>query len=752
MEWVFFEGSTIYMEKSEEQLPLFIIESIKRCEKLGMDRDAIPQPYNISGQQLSETLFEFRKLFDVLDFFANQLLQMIEGLPFILMITDENCILLDILGDAEIKGAMEAVGIKPGSSFAEKRVGTNSIDLALRLNQPMQVIGNQHYQPYLHGNACYSVPFTFESNGTKKGTISISTFLDYQSPLLLAMLNSVVNSIEREIQLRESNTRLNILNQVVIESSKNGIIELDKTGKITEINTIAENMTGWEKGILVDETIPLGSQIKDILSGNDLTDREMWITNEKNSKKTVALVDGIPLYNELGQLTAAFCQIKDVTERYHIQERLNYLAFHDDLTGLPNRRSFQQKLIDSLERLKIEKGNLSLFLLDLDRFKFINDTLGHEKGDWLLVEISNRLRDFLPNHAELFRMGGDEFTILLNDFQDMDEVTSIASGIIELFKQSFVIENYEFQMSSSIGVSIYQDGEKDTIPLIRRADTAMYRAKENGKNNFVLYEANMEHRYFEKLMFQQELTYAMEMNHLELYYQPQVCLYTQEIIGLEALIRWNHPKFGLIMPGDIIPLAEELGIANLLGEFVLQKACQQLTEWKRRGLPPIKIAINLSPQDFLSHAIVEKVQDALAQYDIDPKLLELEITESMAMEVSNAISIMEELNQLGVQIAIDDFGKGFSSLSYLKNFPIHRLKIDRSFVNDILIDPNDAKIITGIIHLAQTLDLEVIAEGVETKEQADFLNDLKCDEVQGYFYGKPVPVAEIEELVFQNNK
>ncbi|QCR31875.1 EAL domain-containing protein [Lysinibacillus sp. SGAir0095] len=740
------------MEKSEEQLPLFIIESIKRCEKLGMDRDAIPQPYNISGQQLSETLFEFRKLFDVLDFFANQLLQMIEGLPFILMITDENCILLDILGDAEIKGAMEAVGIKPGSSFAEKRVGTNSIDLALRLNQPMQVIGNQHYQPYLHGNACYSVPFTFESNGTKKGTISISTFLDYQSPLLLAMLNSVVNSIEREIQLRESNTRLNILNQVVIESSKNGIIELDKTGKITEINTIAENMTGWEKGILVDETIPLGSQIKDILSGNDLTDREMWITNEKNSKKTVALVDGIPLYNELGQLTAAFCQIKDVTERYHIQERLNYLAFHDDLTGLPNRRSFQQKLIDSLERLKIEKGNLSLFLLDLDRFKFINDTLGHEKGDWLLVEISNRLRDFLPNHAELFRMGGDEFTILLNDFQDMDEVTSIASGIIELFKQSFVIENYEFQMSSSIGVSIYQDGEKDTIPLIRRADTAMYRAKENGKNNFVLYEANMEHRYFEKLMFQQELTYAMEMNHLELYYQPQVCLYTQEIIGLEALIRWNHPKFGLIMPGDIIPLAEELGIANLLGEFVLQKACQQLTEWKRRGLPPIKIAINLSPQDFLSHAIVEKVQDALAQYDIDPKLLELEITESMAMEVSNAISIMEELNQLGVQIAIDDFGKGFSSLSYLKNFPIHRLKIDRSFVNDILIDPNDAKIITGIIHLAQTLDLEVIAEGVETKEQADFLNDLKCDEVQGYFYGKPVPVAEIEELVFQNNK
>ena len=289
--------------------------------------------------------------------------------------------MLDLNGDEEIKAAMEEVGIKPGTKFTEELVGTNSIHLALKLNQPIQVIGEHHYQPYLHYNACYSVPYTFEVNGTKKGTITIATLLDYKSPLLLSMLKSVVNSIEREIQLRESNSRLNILNQVVIESSKNGIIEIDKTGKITEINTIAQEMTGWEQDGLINDTTLLGSHINDFLLGNDLTNVEVLISNEKNGKKTVSLVDGIALYNEFGQLTGAFCQIKDVTERYYIKERFNYLAYHDDLTGLPNRRNFQRTLDEKLAQLKEKAGRLAVFLLDLDRFKFINDTLGHEKGD-----------------------------------------------------------------------------------------------------------------------------------------------------------------------------------------------------------------------------------------------------------------------------------------------------------------------------------------------------------------------------------
>ena len=735
------------MDGQQGSLPLYIRESHKRCDSFGIDRESLPEHQYISEQQLKDTLFDYQKLFDVVDFFADQLFRMVDGLPFIFLVTDENCVLLDIQGDPEIRRVMELIGIKPGGKFTENIVGTNTADLALRLNEPVQVIGSQHYQPFLHGNACYSVPFSFEANGTKKGTISIATFLDFQSPLLLMMLNSVVNSIEREIQLRDSNTRLNILNQVVIESSKNGIIEIDKIGKITEINTIAQDMTGWEKGHLIEDTSFFGSKMRDVLSGEDLTNVEVRITNAKNGKKTVTLVDGISLYNENSQLIGAFGQIKDVTDRNNIKEKLNYLAYHDDLTGLLNRRSFHENLHGKLEQLKTGKCTLAIFLLDLDRFKFINDTLGLEKGDRLLVEISKRLTEFLPDHAKLFRMGGDEFTLILSDFKNLDEVTAIAEGIVELFKQSFVIESFEFQMSASIGVSIFQEGETD-ISLVRRADTAMYQAKENGKNHFVMYDSNMDHRYFEKLTFEKELTNAMDLNHLELYYQPQVSLCTKEIVGLEALIRWNHPKFGLIMPGDIIPLAEEMGVATLLGDFVVKKACEQLKEWTNRGIPPIKIAINLSPQDFLSHTIVEKVQKAIAQFEINPSLLELEITESMAMDVTNAISIMEELNQLGVQIAIDDFGKGFSSLNYLKNFPIKRLKIDRSFVNDLLTDQNDAKIISAIIHLAHTLNLEVIAEGVETEEQADYLCSLQCDEAQGYYYGKPMPVEKVEEMVF----
>ncbi|MFC7685311.1 EAL domain-containing protein [Ureibacillus sp. GCM10028918] len=739
------------MNSPKVDFQLYLAESQKRCEMIGMDPNEFPASQYISDEKLNKKLLDFNKLFDVLDFFANQLFQMVEGIPFLLLVTDEEGTLLEIKGDDKLNKNFEKLGIKPGIKCTEEDYGTNAITSALTLNQPVQVVGMQHYKTFLQGIACYTVPLTFESEGQKTGTMTIITLVEFQSPLLLTMLYSVVHSIEREILLKETNTRLNILNQVVIKSSKNGIIELNNKGVITEINGLAQSLTGWGRGTVIDEKSYFGAYLKGILQGKDFSNIEIKIMNEQTGKQKITLFDGIPLYKRTGELIGAFAQLRDITERHHAKEQIRYLAFHDELTGLPNRRSFQQSLDKNLSQLNKGSGTLALFLLDLDRFKFINDTLGHEKGDWLLIEVSKRLRDFLPDNAELFRMGGDEFTILLRDFKDQDEITSIAEGIIDLLQQSFVIESYEFHMSTSIGVSIHQGREKGTIPLFRRADTAMYRAKEKGKNNYVMYDSNMEHRFFEKLTFEQELRQAIRQNQLELFYQPQFNLCTQEIIGLEALIRWNHPKFGLIMPGDIIPLAEELGIATLLGDFVLDEACSQLRNWTERGLPPIKVAINLSPQDFLSHTIVEKVQQSLTRCNIEPSNLELEITESMAMDVTNAISIMKELNQLGVQIAIDDFGKGFSSLNYLKNFPIHRLKIDRSFVNDILKNQNDAKIISAIIHLAHSLNLGVIAEGVETKEQAEFLNSLRCDEAQGFYYGKPLPLGEVEAMLFENS-
>ncbi|KGR73982.1 EAL domain-containing protein [Ureibacillus sinduriensis] len=737
------------MNIPKDDVSHYIIESQKRCEMMGMDPQQFPTAKYISQEKLNSKLSKLTRTFEVLDFFSNKLFQMVEDIPFLLIVTDEEGTLLDIKGDDKLNKNFEKLGIRPGIKCTEEDYGTNAITYALTGNQPVQVVGLQHYKTFLQGIACYTVPLTFESTGFKTGTLTIITLVEYQSPLLLTMLYTVVNSIEREILLKETNTRLNILNQVVIKSSKNGIIEIDKTGKITEMNEVAQSLTGFGKNTVIDEKSFFGSYLKWILQGRDFANVEIKIINEVTGKQTITLFDGIPLYKSSGELIGAFAQLKDITERHNAKEQIRYLAFHDDLTGLPNRRSFQQSLNGTLSNLNKSGGTLSLFLLDLDRFKFINDTLGHEKGDWLLIEVTKRLRHFLPDNAELFRMGGDEFTILLRNYEDQDEVISIAEGIIELFQRSFVIESYEFHMSTSIGISIYQGRENGAIPLFRRADTAMYRAKEMGKNNYVMYDSNMEHRFFEKLTFEQQLRQAIRQNEFELYYQPQYSLCTQEIIGLEALIRWNHPKFGLIMPNDIIPLAEELGIATLLGDFVLQKACEQLSHWKECGLQPVKVAINLSPQDFLSHTIVEKVQHSLNQSKIEPKFLELEITESMAMDVSNAISIMKELNQIGVQIAIDDFGKGFSSLNYLKNFPIQRLKIDRSFVNDILANQNDAKIINAIIHLAHTLNLEVIAEGVETKEQAEFLSSLKCDEAQGYFYGKPMPLSDIEKLLFK---
>ncbi|MDN4494330.1 EAL domain-containing protein [Ureibacillus aquaedulcis] len=729
-----------------------IIESQKHCERIGMDPDKFPATRYCSDADLQKKLLEFAKLFDVLDFFADQLFQMVQGIPFLLIVTDEEGTLLDIKGDDKLNQNFEKLGARIGIECTEEDYGTNSISLALTSNQPTQVVGMQHYKTFFHGIACYTVPLTFESDGKRKGTMTIITLLEFQSPLLLTMLYSVVNAIEREIQLKDSNTRLNILNQVVIESSKNGIVEIDKTGTITAINEIGQSYTGWERNSVIDEESYFGAYLKQVLQGKDFSNIEIKFLDRKTGNQVIALFDGIPLYNPNGELTGAFAQLKDITERHKTKEQIRYLAYHDELTGLPNRRSFNGTLEEKLGLVKENGGTLSIFLLDLDRFKFINDTLGHEKGDWLLTEVTKRLHDSLPDNAELYRMGGDEFTIILTDYTDLREVTSFAEKILELFKRSFVIDEYEFHISTSIGIAIHQDCNPEAGSLFRRADTAMYRAKEKGKNNYVLYDSEIGHRYFEKLTFEQDLRHAIQLNHLELYYQPQVSLCSQMIIGLEALVRWNHPKLGLILPGDIIPLAEEMGMATLLGDFVLQQACQQLSSWKARGLPLVKIAVNLSPQDFLSHSIVEKVHQALTQSNIEPHYLEIEITESMAMDVKHAISVMEELNQLGVQIAMDDFGKGYSSLNYLKNFPIHRLKIDRSFIHELMVDQNDAKIINAIIHLAHILNLEVIAEGVETKEQAAFLYDLKCNEAQGYYFGKPMPLYDIEELLFGNKR
>lgn len=730
----------------EHDTPLYVLESKKRCKNMGLDPMEIPTPQIIHPEELNQKLHEYRKILEVTNFFVDKLFQMVEGIPILLVVSDDECTILEAKGDLAIKNTVEKLGLQPGVKFTENQNGTNSISLALRTNQPIQLIGKQHYHNFLKGSACYTIPFVF---GKMKGTISIMTLAEYQSPLILSMLSSVVSAIQRELLLREKNKRLNILNQIVTESTKNGIIHTDCNGIIIEINHFAENLTGWRKQEnAIKPNHPFKKYLHQILqTEKDFSDIEIPIINEKTQKKVICLLDGMPLYDKKGKLTGAFIQLKDITERYKAEAKINYLAYHDDLTTLPNRRYFHTVLKEELLKVKQTNGKLAIYLLDLDRFKIINDTLGHEKGDILLHEVSDRLTEYLPDNAELFRMGGDEFTIILKNVKHKSEATSIAKGIIQLFKEPFIIENYEFHISTSVGISFYPQDGHDIDALFSKADTAMYRAKEHGKNNYSVYHSNMEKRLLDKLTFETELRNAIDKNELVLYYQPQVDLTTEKIVGVEALLRWNHPTLGLILPEDIIPLVEEMGMSGELGEWVLQTACHQVKEWQMKGIPPIRVAVNLSPQDFLKNGLVERVKQVLDQTKLEPQLLELEITESMTMDVNHTIDILESLNKLGVQIAIDDFGIGYSSLNYLKNFQIQHLKIDRSFVNDILNNPDDVKIISAIISLAHGLNLGVIAEGVETKEQADVMNNLHCDQVQGYFYSRPLPPDEFERFL-----
>ena len=741
---------------NEFDLSIHVLESKKRCEEMGLDPNSIPSNHFSENERLNELRFQFRNVFKAVNIFTQKFMELIEGTPTLSVVTDENGTILEMVGDPTIKEMVQQLGFKPGVQFTEEISGTNSVSLALQLKQPVALVGSQHFHYFLHNTACYTVPFQFEENEMMVGTLSIMTFIEYQSPVLLAMLSSVVDSVEREVLLRKRNKELNILNQIVTDSSKSGIIMTDKNGHVTEFNQFAEELTGWSKTEVLTKQIlelkPLGRYINKVFETETIySDIDMAITNQKTGKKTFCLFDGRPIYDEKGRLVSVYAQFRDITERYENAKRINYMAYHDDLTGLPNRRFFREILNHELEKAKKNKSMLALFMLDLDRFKIINDTLGHENGDLLLVTVAQRLKKNLQNGTKIFRMGGDEFTIILPDVTQKSNVESFALALIDVFQVPFTLKGYEFNISASIGISFYPDHGQDIDTLLSKADTAMYRAKDQGKNNYMVYHSNMGNGFFEKLTFESELRNAIKKNHLELYYQPQIDLCSGQLIGVESLLRWNHPILGMIPPGDIIPLAEEMGLSVILGDWVLRTACQQLKTWLDMGYPKISIAVNLSPQEFLKKGLVERVKQILLETELEPQYLELEITESMTMDVDYSISILNSLNELGVKIAIDDFGTGYSSLNYLKNFPLHHLKIDRTFVNDIQKNKKDVKIISAIISMAHGLQLKVIAEGVETKEQALYLMDLKCDQAQGYYYSKPLPPMDIEKRIFNKN-
>jgi diguanylate cyclase (GGDEF)-like protein len=424
------------------------------------------------------------------------------------------------------------------------------------------------------------------------------------------------------------------------------------------------------------------------------------------------------------------------------EKQIRRLAYHDPLTGLANRAHFNGRLKELLHGPMAENRMIAVLFLDLDRFKLVNDTLGHTVGDLLLKAVAERIQGTVRNKDLVARLGGDEFTIILEEITSAEVVAKVAAKICRTLSTPFVFSGQEIYVAASIGISLYPTDGQDCQTIIKHADTAMYRAKDQG-GGYVFYREGMEEAASQMLVLQTEIRQALERDEMLLYYQPQADLSTGKIVGAEALIRWNHPERGLISPGVFIPCAEETGLIINIGEWVMQEACRQIREWQDLGYPVPRISINLSPRHLEAHDIVAQMERLLEKTGITPEHLELEITESAIMKrAEETISVLHEFKKMNFSLAIDDFGIGYSSLSYLKRFPIDRLKIDQSFVRDITTDPEDAAIIKAIIALARSLQLEVVAEGVEAQDQQTFLYDQGCDIIQGYHLGRPVPPAE----------
>ena len=441
-------------------------------------------------------------------------------------------------------------------------------------------------------------------------------------------------------------------------------------------------------------------------------------------------------------------RLQDVTEAYRVNEQFNYMSNHDEHTGLPNRNYLKDKLADLIEENNStqEKEGLAVIHFGLDRFKIVNDTVGYTDGDKILKRIVQRLKHSLRPNEFIARVGGDEFVIVA-PFENRTEVFRSSERLLSLFNDPFVMKGYEFHITVSVGVALHPDDDSIPEELLFKANTAMSYAKKSGKNRFVLYSKNLESDAHEKIVLEASFRKALDSDELILYYQPKIDIKTGNISGVEALVRWQHPERGLLPPAEFIPMAEETGLISQLDEWVLRKACEQNKKWLDSGLPPISVAVNLSSAQFASPKLVGLIETILKETGLKPEYLELEITETMAMDVDHAIPTLKRLNALGVKISLDDFGTGFSSMNYLTKFTIDRLKIDRSFIWNIDKSASDSNIVVTIIRLAHSLGLKVIAEGVEDNEQLQFLDAHGCDEVQGFFYSKPVPAEEIQKEI-----
>jgi diguanylate cyclase (GGDEF)-like protein/PAS domain S-box-containing protein len=548
--------------------------------------------------------------------------------------------------------------------------------------------------------------------------------------------------------------------QVTLNSIGDAVVSTDVQGQVTYLNAVAEALTGWSQKEAV------GHPLEDVFRIIDATTREnvpnpLMLAIRKN--RAVALTpncvllrrDGVeaaiedsaaPIHDRLGHVTGAVMVFHDVSLARAMTLKMSYLAQHDSLTDLPNRVLLHDRLSEAITLSSRYQRKLAILFLDLDRFKHINDSLGHVVGDRLLQSVARRLFTCVRSSDTVSRQGGDEFVVLLWEVRHAQDAAITATKILDALRLPHLIDEHELHITGSIGIVTYPDDGTDVETLMRKADFAMYHAKETGRDSYQFFQPEMSARAVERQSLEYNLRYAIERQELVLHYQPKLNLATGAIIGIEALIRWNHPQRGLVPPGQFIEIAEDCGLIVPIGRWVLHEACRQARAWQVGGLPPLCIAVNVSPVELRAPGFVSGIRTTLMETGLEPRYLELELTEAVLMEKSRSVAdVLNELKDIGVLLALDDFGTGYSSLSHLKRFPIDTLKIDQSFVRDLTTD--DAGIVNAVIGMGRSLHMRVVAEGVETREQLEVLQKHGCSEGQGHYFSRAVPAKDFGQLL-----
>ena len=559
----------------------------------------------------------------------------------------------------------------------------------------------------------------------------------------------------------------------IIRSMNDALIVVSPEGRILNVNGATCRLLGYEEGELIDRPFatildgePLAVEGERDLSAIFVAVAGDKVYATKDGQKIPVSLSTSTMHDVAGKPMGLICVAQDITERKQAEEQITRMAYFDSLTNLPNRKLFQDRLNLAILHSARHERLLALLFLDLDDFKRINDIFGHSVGDHLLKEVAERLKQsvrksdslsrYLPEDDSNFtvaRFGGDEFAVILPEILNTEDAAKVAGRILDAMAKPFYLDNHEVFVGASIGITICPFDGTDSDTMLKNADSAMYHAKSQMKNNYQFYKQSMNEAAFHKLSLENSLRRALERNEFLLYYQPQINLVTGQIVGMEALIRWEHPEKGMIPPVEFISLAEETGLILPIGRWVLQTACLQNKAWQAAGLLPVCVSVNLSSQQFKQQSIMGDITSALQDSGLDPKYLMLEITESILMQNTDTVAAMlHNLNEMGVRTSMDDFGTGYSSLNYLRRLPLFSIKIDRSFVTDIDTNPDDAIIAKAIIAMAHSLKLRVIAEGVETEEQMRFLQELGCDEMQGHLLSRPIPAEAASRFLAEGEE